>query len=234
MKIRRLHDWNLSIDEARTLQGRLRERLILEPPPGFDPRLVAGADLSIRWKSDRGYAGIVTIDVESHETLEEATAVVDVDFPYVPGFLSFRELPPLAAAWERLRRRPDAVIFDGHGIAHPRRFGLACHGGLLFDVPSVGCAKSLLVGRHGPLGEERGSTAEIIADDEVVGMAVRTRDRVKPVYVSPGHRMDLPTAVALVLRMGAGYREPETTRRSHRLVNDLRRTHEAGRSGGGR
>jgi len=112
---------------------------------------------------------------------------------------------------------------DGHGIAHPRRFGIACHGGLLFDVPSIGCAKSLLVGSHGQLGKKRGSTAEITIDDEVVGMAVRTRDGVKPVYVSPGHRMDLPTAVELVLRMGAGYREPETTRRSHALVNRMRR-----------
>ncbi|HEX7118706.1 MAG TPA: deoxyribonuclease V [Longimicrobiales bacterium] len=231
MKLRHLHRWDVSIAEAREIQARLRERLVLTPPAGFAPRRVAGADLSIRWKSDRGYAGIVTLDADALETVEEATAVVDVSFPYVPGYLSFRELPPLAAAWERLRHRPDAVIFDGHGIAHPRRFGLACHGGLLFDVPAVGCAKSLLVGTHAPLGKERGATAEIVVDDEVVGMAVRTRDRVKPVYVSPGHRMDLPTAVELVLRMGAGFREPETTRRSHRLVNRLRREEEAKRQG---
>lgn len=229
MNVQRLHPWNVSIDDARELQRTLRERLVLEPPADFSPQLVTGADLSIRWKSDRGYAALVTIEAGSLETLEEATAAVDVEFPYVPGFLSFRELPPLAAAWERLRRRPDAVIFDGQGIAHPRRFGLACHGGLLFDVPSVGCAKSLLVGTHGPLGEERGSTAEVVVGDEVVGMAVRMRDRVKPVYVSPGHRMDLPTAVELVLSMGAGYREPETTRRSHRLANEARKNGEAKR-----
>ncbi|HEX6940403.1 MAG TPA: deoxyribonuclease V [Longimicrobiales bacterium] len=229
MKIRHLHPWDVPIAEAREIQERLRERLVLEPPAGFAPRLVAGADLSIQWKNDRGYAGIVTLDADSLETVEESTAVVPVTFPYVPGFLSFRELPPLAAAWEQLERRPDAVIFDGHGIAHPRRFGLACHGGVLLDVPSVGCAKSLLIGEHGPLGEERGATAEITIEGEVVGMAVRTRDRVKPVYVSPGHRMDLPTAVSLVLRMGAGFREPETTRRAHRLVKALRRKGEAGR-----
>lgn len=228
MKSRTLHRWDVSIDEAREIQRELRERLVLEPPKGFSPRRVAGADLSIRWKHDRGYAAIVTLDAASLETLEEATAVVDVSFPYVPGFLSFRELPPLAAAWARLRRRPDAIIFDGHGIAHPRRFGIACHGGLLFNVPSVGCAKSLLVGKHGPLGNKRGSTAEIEVDGEVVGMAVRMRDGVKPVYVSPGHRMDLPTAVELVLAMGAGYREPETTRRSHALVTRLRREGEGG------
>ncbi len=228
MKSRTLHRWDVSIDEAREIQRELRERLVLEPPKGFSPRRVAGADLSIRWKHDRGYAAIVTLDAASLETLEEATAVVDVSFPYVPGFLSFRELPPLAAAWARLRRRPDAIIFDGHGIAHPRRFGIACHGGLLFNVPSVGCAKSLLVGKHGPLGNKRGATAEIEVDGEVVGMAVRMRDGVKPVYVSPGHRMDLPTAVELVLAMGAGYREPETTRRSHALVTRLRREGEGG------
>lgn len=228
MKSRTLHRWDVSIDEAREIQRELRERLVLEPPKGFSPRRVAGADLSIRWKHDRGYAAIVTLDAASLETLEEATAVVDVSFPYVPGFLSFRELPPLAAAWARLRRRPDAIIFDGHGIAHPRRFGIACHGGLLFNVPSVGCAKSLLVGKHGPLGNKRGATAEIEVDGEVVGMAVRMRDGVKPVYVSPGHRMDLRTAVDLVLSMGAGYREPETTRRSHALVTRLRREGEGG------
>jgi len=228
MKSRTLHRWDVSIDEAREIQRELRERLVLEPPKGFSPRRVAGADLSIRWKHDRGYAAIVTLDAASLETLEEATAVVDVSFPYVPGFLSFRELPPLAAAWARLRRRPDAIIFDGHGIAHPRRFGIACHGGLLFNVPSVGCAKSLLVGKHGPLGNKRGATAEIEVDGEVVGMAVRMRDGVKPVYVSPGHRMDLPTAVELVLAMGAGNREPETTRRSHALVTRLRREGEGG------
>src|SRR5690606_14009754 len=209
MKLRNLHPWDVSTEEAREIQRQLRERIVLKPPSGFKPRRVAGADLSIRRKRDRGYAAIVTLDAESLETIEEATAVVDVEFPYVPGLLSFRELPPLAAAWKRLRRKPDVIIFDGHGIAHPRRFGIACHGGLLFDLPSVGCAKSLLVGTHGPLGEKRGATAEIEIEGEVVGMAVRTRDGVKPVYVSPGHLMDLPTAVELVLSMGAGYREPE-------------------------
>ena len=219
---------NLSIQEAKRLQLELRERIRLSPPPGFSPRRVAGADLSISRGSRRGYAGLVVLDAETLETLDEASAAVDVPFPYVPGYLSFRELPALAAAWKRLKLRPDVIVFDGQGIAHPRRFGVACHGGLLFDVPSIGCAKSILVGRHGPLGEERGETAEIVHDGEVVGMAVRTRARVKPVYVSPGHLMDLPTAVEIVLQMAAGYREPETTRRSHRLVNEVRLAAESG------
>lgn len=218
----------MNFQEAKRLQLELRERIRLSPPPGFAPRRVAGADLSISRGSRRGYAGLVVLDADTLETLDEASAAADVLFPYVPGYLSFRELPALAVAWERLRLRPDVVIFDGQGIAHPRRFGVACHGGLLFDVPSIGCAKSILVGRHGPLGEERGETAEIVHDGEVVGMAVRTRARVKPVYVSPGHLMDLPTAVEIVLRMAAGYREPETTRRSHRLVNEVRLAAESG------
>lgn len=215
--------WRVSVPEATQLQKRLRERLVPHPPAGFAPRLVAGADMSMARFGSRGYAGIVVIDAETMETVETATSSVDLEFPYVPGLLSFRELPAIVAAWERLETRPDVVIFDGAAIAHPRRFGIGAHGGVLLDVPSIGCAKSLLVGSHGPLGDERGSTAPIVHAGEVVGAAVRTRPRVKPVYVSAGHRMDLPTAIDIVLRMCVGFREPETTRRSHRLVNELRR-----------
>jgi len=151
----------------------------------------------------------------------------EVTFPYVPGLLSFREIPALAVAWQQLPTRPDFLVIDGHGLAHPRRMGIACHAGLVFNLPTIGCAKSLLVGRYGHLGEERGATAPLVHRGEVVGMAVRTRARVSPVYVSPGHCMDLPTAVELVLRL-ADYREPETTRRAHRLVNALRRADLAG------
>lgn len=218
-----LHTRDVSPAEAKAIQLELRERLVLEPPSGFAPTRIAGADVSMDRGSDRGYAGIVVLDVDSLDTLEEATAVADLPFPYIPGLLSFRELPPLAAAWERLEQHPDVLIYDGHAIAHPRRFGIGAHAGVLFDIPSVGCAKSLLVGKHEPLGEERGSTAEVVHRGETVGMALRTRTGVRPVYVSPGHQMDLPTAVELVLRVSPRYREPETTRRSHRLVNDLRR-----------
>lgn len=217
-----MHRWDVSIEEAKAIQLRLREELVLRPPPDFSPSRVAGADLSIERFGRRGYGGLAVLDANTKETIEEASAAADVPFPYIPGYLSFRELPVLAAAWERLRVRPDAIIFDGHGIAHPRHFGIACHGGLLFDTPSVGCGKSILVGRHGPLGQMRGSTAELVYRGEVVGMAVRTRSGVKPVYVSPGHLMDLSTAVELVLTMTTRYREPETTRRSHRLVNAAR------------
>jgi deoxyribonuclease V len=222
MKLGGSEEWNVTFEEAKEIQLRLREELILSPPPDFEPRWVAGADLSIERHGDLGYGGFVVIDATTMETIDEASAVTEVDFPYVPGYLSFRELPTLLEAWERLENRPDVIIFDGQGIAHPRRFGIACHGGLLLNTPSIGCGKSILVGSHGPLGETKGSTAELVHRGEVVGMAVRTRTGVRPVYVSPGHLMDLPTAVALVLSMTTRFREPETTRRSHRLVNAVR------------
>jgi deoxyribonuclease V len=210
-------------EQARALQLELRERLVLEPPPGLAVRRVGGADISMDRGSDRGFGGIVVLDAETLAPVERAGVESPLLFPYVPGLLSFRELPVLEAAWAGLSVRPDVLVFDGQGTAHPRRFGLACHGGLLFDVPSIGCAKSILVGRHGELGVERGSTAPLLHRGEVVGMAVRTRAGVNPLYVSPGHRMDLETAVRIVLALAPRYREPETTRHAHRLVNELRR-----------
>lgn len=218
--------WPTTIDEARRLQLALRDRVVLQPPSGFAPRRVAGADVSFDRGADHGYAAIVVLDARTLEPLDEATAVAPLPMPYVPDFLSFRELPALHAAWRQLRQKPDVVIFDGQGIAHPRRFGVASHGGVLWDVPSIGCAKSLLVGTHGPLGEERGAMADLVHRGEVVGTALRTRAGVKPVYVSVGHRLDLETAVEIVLAVTPKYREPETTRQAHRRVNELRRAGE--------
>ena len=217
------HRWDLTPTEAVALQKELRAQLVLQPPPGFAPRLVAGADVSMDKGSDVAYAGLVVIDATTMETVDQATVTAPLTFPYVSGLLSFREIPPVHAAWERLGTRPDVVIFDGAGYAHPRRFGLACHAGMLLGVPTVGCAKTILVGTHGPLGTERGSAAPLVHKGETVGMAVRLRDAVTPVYVSPGHLMDLETAVRVVLSMGTGFREPETTRRAHRLVNAERK-----------
>jgi deoxyribonuclease V len=217
------HGWDLTVARARALQLALRERVELRAPPGFAPRTVAGADVSVERFATRGYAGIVTLDAATMESVESATCVAELKMPYVPGYLSFRELPALDGAWRKLGARPDVVIFDGQGRAHPRRFGIACHGGVLWDVPTIGCAKSILVGTHGEVAPERGSVAPLVHEGETVGMAVRTRDSVNPVYVSPGHRMDLDTAVRIVLAVSPKYREPETTRRSHRLVNDARR-----------
>ncbi|MBI4539701.1 MAG: endonuclease V [Gemmatimonadetes bacterium] len=224
MRKRLEHSWDLAPREAAVLQVALRERLALRPPRAFRPSLVAGADVAVGpAQRGKGYAGIVVLDLRTLESVDEAWAAIEVSFPYVPGLLSFRELPAVAAAWERLNVQPDVIIFDGHGTAHPRGFGLACHGGLLLGVPSIGCAKSLLVGEHGSLGEERGARAPIRAGGQVIGMAVRTRAFVRPVYVSPGSDMDLDTAVELVLRAARRYRLPEPIRRSHELVTRLRR-----------
>jgi deoxyribonuclease V len=215
--------WDVTPTEAVALQKRLRELLVLQPPPGLKVERVAGADISTEKGNDTGYGGLVVLDAATLAPVAQSGAAVVLTFPYVPGLLSFRELPIVKAAWERLTVRPDVVIFDGQGTAHPRRMGIACHGGLLFGVPSIGCAKSLLVGTYGKLGDARGATSPITHKGEVVGMAVRTRKGVQPVYVSPGHLMDLPTAVDLVLKVSPKYREPETTRHAHRLVNALRR-----------
>ncbi|WP_342379562.1 deoxyribonuclease V [Myxococcus stipitatus] len=217
------HRWDVTPKEAVELQRELRSKVVLHPPPGLKVERIAGADVSTEKGRDTGYGGIVVLDAGSLTPVAQAGSAVPLRFPYVPGLLSFRELPVVAEAWARLEVRPDVLIFDGHGIAHPRRLGIACHGGLLLGVPSIGCAKSLLVGKHGPLGEARGSTSPIIHKGEVVGMAVRTRKSVQPVYVSPGHLMDLSTAVEWVLRASPKYREPETTRHAHRMVNALRR-----------
>lgn len=218
-----LHTWDVSVREAIALQDELRSRVVPHPPSGFAPRLVAGADISIEKFSTRAFAGIVVVDAKTMETVDQATAVVEIGFPYVPGLLSFRELPAVQRAWDSLDTRPDVIIFDGVGYAHPRRFGLACHGGVMLDTPSIGCAKSILVGRHGPLADERGSSAELIDRGETVGVALRLRAGVAPVYISIGHLIDLPTAVAVVQSMASGFRQPETTRRAHRLVNEMRR-----------
>jgi deoxyribonuclease V len=209
--------------EAKDLQLQLRAHVNKTTPPGFSPDLIAGADLSIVRGRDVGHAAIVVVSANDMRQVDQATASIQVDFPYVPGLLSFRELPPLAEAWERLSVRPDVILFDAHGLAHPRRFGLACHGGLVFDVPSIGSAKSVLVGGCEEPAEAKGSTAALVHEGREVGKAVRTRTGVLPVFVSVGHRVDLATAVEVVLKASPCYRIPEPIRRAHRLSNELRR-----------
>lgn len=225
MKAKRLHAWNLSPTEAIALQKSLRERLVLGPLPP-DVRLVAGCDLSFDKYSDVVYAGIVTIRLPDFEVVETAGVTTRATFPYVPGLLSFRETPALIEVWERMTTRPDVVALDGMGTAHPRRFGIACHVGLLFDVPTVGFGKTRLVGTHGPLGEEAGSSAPLVDRGEEVGAVVRTKTRTNPIFVSPGDRADTPSAVALALRCTWKYRVPEPTRLAHLYVNALRRGEE--------
>lgn len=222
MNIRRLHPWNLSVEDARAVQEDLAGQVRLEPLG--EVKRVAGCDLSFVAGDPRVWAGVVVLDAETLEVVEEAWAVSESTFPYVPGYLSFREIPPLVPLFESLAHPPDAVICDGHGIAHPRRLGLAAHLGLILDLPCVGCAKTPFVGDWEEPGEARGAASPLTLDGERVGTVVRTRDRVKPVFASPGHRVDVPGAVDLIERCLTGFRLPETTRQAHQLVNRVRKS----------
>jgi len=186
-------------------------------------RLVAGADVAFTPDDHACIAGIVVWNVAEARMVEEAVARRPAKFPYVPGLLSFREAPAVLAAARKLKSEPDVFMFDGQGMAHPRRFGLACHVGVLLDRPSLGCAKSLLCGEPAVPAARRGSTRPLMHDGEQVGVILRTRDGVKPVFVSVGHRMTLEDAVAVVLACGGGFRLPEPTRLAHQLVTRERR-----------
>ena len=163
----------------------------------------------------------MNIEFPELQTIQQAHVEVQLTFPYVPGLLSFREGPAILAAVEKLSKLPDVLIVDGHGQAHPRHFGLACHLGVLLDLPAIGCAKSLLIGKAAPLGNLIGSTASITLDDQVIGVALRTRQDVKPVYVSIGHRVDLDSAIQIIIACGKGFRLPDPVRQAHFLAEEV-------------
>jgi len=215
------HRWDISPAEAVKVQKRLRDQVRLEPLAG-PVNTIAGADISFNKFSDTVYAGVVVLSLPDLQIIETAGVRSVTKFPYVPGLLSFRETPSVLEAWAKLKTQPDVLMLDGQGIAHPRRFGIACHVGILLDMPTIGCAKSILVGKFGDLGLEAGSQSPLIDRGEQVGVALRTKNKVAPVYVSPGHRIDLVSAVDLVLRSMRKYRQPEPTRQAHLLVNQLR------------
>jgi deoxyribonuclease V len=215
-----LHPWRVSYRQAVAIQESLGGRLRLEPLRR-SVSLVAGADVAYSRATHRMYAAVVVVRLPSLEIVETARSVSRARFPYIPGLFTFREVPPLLRAFRRLEARPDALLFDGHGLAHPRRFGLACHAGLLLQAPSVGCAKSRLVGTHGAVGASRGSTADLVLGGDQVGAVLRTRLGVKPVYVSPGHLVDLPSAVALVLATTGRFRIPEPIRLAHQATSAM-------------
>lgn len=187
--------------------------------------LVAGADIAYSSNGTDCIAGCVVWDVRRAAVVEQQVVRRPVRFPYVPGLLTFREAPAILAALRKLRCEPNVFLFDGQGYAHPRRLGLASHIGLLIDRPSVGCAKSLLLGTFGLLHQQEGSTAPLHDRGQRIGMAVRTRENVKPMYVSVGHRISLEAAVRITLACCAGYRLPEPTRLADQLVNRERHRH---------
>ncbi|HJQ34935.1 MAG TPA: deoxyribonuclease V [Pyrinomonadaceae bacterium] len=219
---KQLHEWSLAPREAVELQKRLRGQVRIEPLKR-KVETVAGADISFNKFDPTIYAAVVVLRLPKLEVVEEVGIVSETKFPYVPGLLSFRESPSVLEAWARLKTEPDAVMFDGQGLAHPRRVGIACHVGLIINRPTFGCAKSVLVGKYEEPGEEKGSWTPLVDKGETVGAAVRTKTRVQPIYVSPGHLIDLDGAIDLTLRCDGGYRQPEPTRRAHLLVNALRR-----------
>ncbi|MFQ5462763.1 MAG: deoxyribonuclease V [Phycisphaerae bacterium] len=212
-----LHTWSVTPQAAIKLQRDLADRVRVRGRIR-QLRLVAGADLAFTRDGKTCIAGAVVWDVARQAVVEQHIVRRAVRFPYIPGLLSFREAPAILAVLRKIKTDPDAFLFDGQGLAHPRRFGLACHVGILIDRPSIGCAKSRLIGDETEPGIRRGSVSALEDDGDCIGMVLRTRDRVKPIYVSVGHRVSLQTAVDVTMACCAGYRLPEPTRLADQLV----------------
>ena len=229
------HSWEVSPREAAAIQRELAASVVARPPDGlpggFDPAVVAGLDVAFPKGGRECVAAAVAWSVRERRAVEERVIRRPLSFPYVPGLLSFREAPALLAALSGLTVRVEALLCDGHGLAHPRRFGLACHLGVLTGIPALGCGKSLLVGQCAEPGPARGDRSPLVHRGERVGTALRTRDRVRPVFVSVGHLLDLPAAERLALDCGAGFRLPEPIRRADRLVSLARQSGSPPRAG---
>ena len=214
MKIKDLHSWRVSTAQALDIQLRLASQ-VSRGNEVATPRFIAGVDISVNRTQGTATGAVVVLNYPELRLVETKIVTGKLDFPYVPGLLSFREAPLTLAACERLALTPDLILVDGQGIAHPRRMGLASHLGLFLDTPTIGCAKSLLCGSHQVPGEEPGSYAEVVDRDETIGAALRTRLGTKPIYVSIGHKVDLQAAIYWVLECCRGYRLPEPTRLAH-------------------
>ncbi len=221
MKIKKLHSWNLSYSQAIALQKSLSEKVQLIKLKNR-PKIVAGIDCAFSRDKKRIIACVVLLKLPGFEPIETENAVQKLTFPYIPGLLSFREAPVCIAAVEKLKHQPDAFLIDGQGIAHQRRFGLACHLGLFFDKPTIGCAKSRLTGTFEEPLLEKGSYSLLKDKDEVIGAVVRTRTNVKPVFVSVGNKCSLKNAIEITINCTTKYRIPEPTRLAHQLVSTLK------------
>jgi len=217
MAHRNLHPWNLPPDEAVKVQSELRARLVLTWD-GREVKTVAGVDVDLA--EDKARAAIVVLRYPDLAPLKSVTADVPLVFPYIPGLLAFREGPAVLAAWEKLQTQPDLLMFDGQGVAHPRGIGIASQMGLWLERPSIGVAKSRLYGRHAEPGPKRGERTELRDEHDparIIGAVLRTRDNSNPLYISPGHLIDLPHAVEIVVNCCTGYRLPEPTRWAHKV-----------------
>lgn len=217
------HAWDLAPNDAIALQKELRTEVRLVPLAG-EPALVGGCDVSMNRFAKEGFAGFVTLSFPELALLDHAVVKDAIPFPYVPGLLSFREIPMLLKAWERLRTKPDVLLVDGIGIAHPRRLGIASHLGLMLGIPTIGCAKSVLTGQYEEPGNTPGDWSSLRdpKTGETIGAAVRTKAGVKPMFISPGHLIPLEESVDLVLRCVRRHRLPEPTRLAHDTMNEYR------------
>lgn len=212
----------MTIPEATIIQNELREKVRIQPID-YPVNIIAGADISFNKFSPWVYAGIVLMRFPDLQPLGYSLVKKEVDFPYVPGYLAFREVPALLDAWQQLPFKPDVLVVDGHGIAHPRRMGIAAHFGVVADTPALGCAKKVLCGKFEEPALAKGSYSPLVHKEETIGVALRTKDKVKPVFVSPGNRIDLQGAMHIINQCIGKYRLPEPTRRAHNAVNDFRK-----------
>lgn len=222
MKFLRLNRWNVTPREAAKIQMQLRVRLELSDRLPV-VRRVAGADLAFDLARNRAIAGVVIYRFPEMEEIERVWGESDIVFPYVPGLLSFREAPALLKVFARLRNTPDLIFCDGHGYAHPRRFGITSHLGVLLDTPTIGCAKSLLIGTHEAPRPRAGAWTLLRDGDETIGAVLRTRENVRPIYVTQGHRVSLATALKFVKAVADGYRIPRPTRDADHFVAAVKR-----------
>jgi deoxyribonuclease V len=218
MRIEPQHDWDLTPMQARELQERLRERVVREDRLGRVAH-VAGIDVGFEDEGRMTRAAVAVLSFPELQLVEQAIARLPTAFPYVPGLLSFREAPAVLAALERIAAPPDLILYDGQGIAHPRRFGIASHVGVLAGIPTIGVAKTRLIGEYGKVGDARGAWSPLIDKGELIGAVLRSRAGVKPLFVSIGHAISLNTAVGWVMACTSRYRLPETTRWAHRLAS---------------
>ncbi|AFZ04299.1 deoxyribonuclease V [Calothrix sp. PCC 6303] len=219
MNINQLHSWSLTTQEAKAVQQNLRN-LVINQDQFIEPiQYVAGVDMGFTEDGKVSRAAVAVLSFPDLQLVETSIAYRPTEFPYIPGFLSFREIPALLDALQKIKTTPDMILCDGQGTAHPRRFGIACHLGLLVDIPTIGVAKSWFIGQHDALADTKGSWQPLTDKGETIGAVLRTRSGVKPVYVSPGHRISLATAIEYTLNCTTKYRLPETTRIADKLAS---------------
>jgi deoxyribonuclease V len=223
VKIKNLHSWSVTPKEAVQIQHELKHRLV-HHRINTQVDLIAGADAAYDKKAGAVYAAIVVLMAKDMEVVESCWAKDNTAFPYVPGLLTFREGPALLRALEKLKLRPDVILFDGQGIAHPRSMGIAAHIGLHIDVPTIGCAKSRLVGEFIYPDQEVGSCSPLVHKGKIIGAALRTRNGVKPLFISPGNRIDLQSSLAIILQSSKKYRIPEPIRKAHGICGEIKDT----------